>query len=349
MRLGDLAAALGCRLEGDAAAEILRVRPLEEAGEGDLAFAADARRAGALEACRASAVILPPGPPRPRGAALRTPNPYLAFARALTLLLPDERPAPGIDPTAAVAPGAQLAPGVAVGPLAVIEEGAVVGEGTVVGPLVSIGRRAVVGRGCRLDPHAVLLPDVVVGDRVIIGPGAVIGGDGFGYAKDGSRYVKIPQRGRVVLEDDVEVGANATIDRATLGETRIGRGTKVDNLVIVAHNVRIGADCIIVGQAGISGSTTVGARVTLAAQAGIVGHVRIGDDVTVGGQSGVTKDIPAGSVVLGSPAAPHMVFKRGVAAVNRLPALHQAVRRLEERLRRLEARLGSPEPKGDNP
>jgi UDP-3-O-[3-hydroxymyristoyl] glucosamine N-acyltransferase len=174
---------------------------------------------------------------------------------------------------------------------------------------------------------------------VTVHSGAVVGADGFGYARDGARYVKIPQVGRVVLEDDVEIGANTAIDRATLGETRIGRGTKLDNLVHIGHNVRVGGDTVIAGQVGISGSTRIGSRVTLAGQAGVVDHVSIGDDVIVGAQAGVTKDIPAASIVLGSPAIPHREFKRQVATVARLSELVKTLRGLESRLKALEERL----------
>ncbi|HWU37042.1 MAG TPA: UDP-3-O-(3-hydroxymyristoyl)glucosamine N-acyltransferase, partial [Candidatus Acidoferrum sp.] len=187
--------------------------------------------------------------------------------------------------------------------------------------------------------QVVLRDGVLLGDRVIVHSGAVIGADGFGFARDGQRSVKIPQIGRVVIEDDVEIGANVAIDRATLGETRIGRGTKIDNLVQIGHNVRVGEDTVIVGQVGISGSVRIGSRVTLAGQVGVVDHIEIGDDVIVGAQAGVTKDIPASSVMLGSPAVPHGEFKRQLAAVARLPELRRRLREVEERLAALEARL----------
>jgi UDP-3-O-[3-hydroxymyristoyl] glucosamine N-acyltransferase len=177
-----------------------------------------------------------------------------------------------------------------------------------------------------------------LGDRVTVHAGAVIGADGFGYAREGARYVKIPQIGRVVLGDDVEIGANVTIDRATLGVTRVGRGTKIDNLVQIGHNVQIGEDTVIVAQVGISGSSQIGSRVTIAGQVGVVDHVRIADNVTVGAQAGVAKDIPEGGIVLGSPAVPHLEFKRQLAAAARLPQLGKTLKALEERLRALESR-----------
>ncbi len=341
MRLGELAERLGCRLEGDGGLEISAVRGLEDAGPRDLSFVAHERYLTRLPSSAAGAVILAEGWPPVDRPALRTPNPVLAFARALTLFHPLPTPAPGIHPTAVVAPDARVAPDASVGPLTVLGPGVRVGAGTILDAHVTVGAGVQIGEGCRIFPQVVLRDGGLLGDRVIVHSGAVIGADGFGFARDGHRYVKIPQVGRVVIEDDVEIGANVTIDRATLGETRIGRGTKIDNLVQIAHNVRIGADTVIVAQVGISGSSRVGSRVTLAGQVGVVDHVEIGDDVIVGAQAGVTKDIPPGSVVLGSPAIPHGEFKRQVAAVARLPEMRKLLRALEERLAALEARLGT--------
>jgi UDP-3-O-[3-hydroxymyristoyl] glucosamine N-acyltransferase len=237
-----------------------------------------------------------------------------------------------------IAPGATVSALAAVGPLCLVGRGAVIGDHTVLEGQVAVGAAVRIGSHCRLAPQVVLRDGVQLGDRVIIHSGTVIGADGFGYARDEARYVKIAQIGRVVIEDDVEVGANVAIDRATLGETRIGRGTKIDNLVHIAHNVRVGADTVILGQVGIAGSTRIGSRVTLAGQVGIVDHVEIGDDVIVGSQAGVTKDIPPRSVVLGSPAVPHQEIKRQLAAIARLPELRRLVQALEERLGALEAR-----------
>jgi UDP-3-O-[3-hydroxymyristoyl] glucosamine N-acyltransferase len=335
-----LAERVGCRLEGDGAIEIDAVRGLEEAGARDLSFVAHERYLPRLQASAAGAVILAEGWPAVDRPALRTPNPILAFARALALLHPPPAPAPGIHPTAVVGPDARVAPDASVGPLTVLGPGAEIGPGTVLDAHVSVGAGVRIGRDCRIFAQVVLRDGVVVGDRVIVHSGTVIGADGFGYARDGQRHVKIPQIGRVVIEDDVEIGANVAIDRATLGETRIGRGTKIDNLVQIAHNVSVGSDAVIVAQVGIAGSSRIGSRVTLAGQVGVVDHVEIGDDVIVGAQAGVTKDIPSGSVVLGSPAIPHGEFKRQLAATARLPELRKLLRGLEERLAALEARLG---------
>jgi UDP-3-O-[3-hydroxymyristoyl] glucosamine N-acyltransferase len=265
--------------------------------------------------------------------ALRSTNPHLAFARALTLFHPPAAPTPGIHPSAVVARDATVAPTACVGPLCVIGPRASIGPGSWLEAQVFVGTGVRVGAECRVHAQVSLREGTLVGDRVILHSGAVLGADGFGYARDGARRVKIPQVGRVVVEDEVEIGANTTIDRATLGETRVGRGTKIDNLVQVAHNVVIGPDAVIVA----AGSARVGARAVLAGQVGVVDHVGIGDDAVVGAQSGVKRDVPDRAIVLGSPAVPHTDAKRQLAAVATLPDLRKKVRDLEARLRALEA------------
>jgi len=339
VRLGELAERLGCKLEGDAGIEIRGVRGLEDAGPEDLTFITEERYLARLRDTPAAAAIVAEGLPAPGRPALRTSNPYLALARALAVFHPTASAPSGVHPTAVVAADARIDPQASIGPLCVVQAGVEIGPGTVLEAQVFVGANSRVGRECRIFPQVTLRDGTWLGDRVTVHSGAVVGADGFGFARDGARYVKIPQVGRVVLEDDVEIGANTTIDRATLGETRIGRGTKLDNLVQIGHNVRVGGDTVIAGQVGISGSTRIGSRVTLAGQAGVVDHVSIGDDVIVGAQAGVSKDIPAGSIVLGSPAIPHREFKRQVAAVARLPELVKVLRGLESRLKALEERL----------
>ncbi len=339
VRLRELAERLGCRLEGEGSLEIHAVRGLEDAGPQDLTFVAQERQLPRLVQSAAGAVILQEGWPPVERPALRTPSPSLAFARALTLFHPPPVPVPGIHSSAVVVPDARVHPTASVGPLCVVGAGAEVAAGAILEAQVFVGAGVRIGEACHIFPHVILRDGVVLGDRVIIHSGTVIGADGFGYARDGHRYVRIPQVGRVVIEADVEIGANVTIDRATLGETRVGRGTKIDNLVQIGHNVRIGEDTVIVAQVGISGSSRIGSRVTLAGQVGVVDHVEIGDDVIVGAQAGVTKDIPAGSVVLGSPAIPHGEFKRQVAATARLAQMRRSLHALEERLAALEGRL----------
>jgi len=339
VRLGVLAERIGCRLDGDGGIEVIAVRALEEAGPADLTFVTDARRVAQLPASRAGAVILPESVSAVGRPALRTSNPYLALARALATFHPADRLVPGIHATVVVAADARVDAGASIGPFCVISSGAEIEAGTLLDAQVFVGANVRIGRDCRVFPQVTLREGTQLGDRVTVHAGAVIGADGFGYAREGARYVKIPQVGRVILEDDVEIGANVTIDRATLGATRIGRGTKIDNLVQIAHNVHVGEDTVIVAQVGISGSSQIGCRVTLAGQVGVVDHVRIGDNVVVGAQAGVTKDIPEGAIVLGSPAVPHLEFKRQLAATARLPQLGKTLRALEERLRALEARL----------
>jgi UDP-3-O-[3-hydroxymyristoyl] glucosamine N-acyltransferase len=307
MRLSELAAALGCRLEGDGAVEIRGLRGIREAEAGDLTFVANPRYLESLATSRAAAVILGADAPPPPMPALRSPNPYLAFARALRLFHPAPPETPGVHPTAVLEEGVRLGPGVRIGALCFVGAGSEIGAGCCVAPQAHIGRGVRLGRECVIRPRAVLADGCWLADRVVVQSGAVIGGDGFGYARDrDGRYHKIPQVGRVVLEDDVEVGANTTIDRATMGETRIGRGTKIDNLVQVAHNVEIGANCAIASQVGISGSVSIGDNVVIAGQVGIGDHARIESGVILGGQCGILphKIVKRGEPLWGTPARP---------------------------------------------
>lgn len=341
MQLKELADRLGCLLVGDGDIEVYRLAPLTEAREGDLAFVASARDLPRLEASKASAVIMHEASASCSKPALLTNDPYLAFVQALRLFYPMDRPTPGVHPSSIVQQDVHLAEDVAIGPLSVVEAGVTIGRGSVAIAQVYIGKGSRIGDDCRLYPQVMIREDVEIGDRVIIHSGAVIGSDGFGYLRDGQGHrMKVPQVGRVIIEDDVEIGANVTIDRATMGTTRIKRGTKIDNLVQIAHNVVVGADTVIAALSGISGSVTLGDRVALAGQVGIVDHVEIGDDVTVGAQAGVAKSLSAGSVVLGSPAVPHRVFKRSIAAVTRLPHILYRLQRIEGRLASLERAVG---------
>lgn len=340
MRLSELAEKIGAELRGDPGAEVQRVSTLDRAGPGEVTFLSNPKYRPLLASTRATAVIVGPQDAVEGPALLVTENPYLAFARAVALLHPRHRPAAGVEPGAFVHPEARLGEGVAVMAGAYVDAGAEVGDGTVLYPGVYVGRGARVGRDCTLYPNAVVREDCVLGDRVVLQPGAVVGSDGYGYARDGHRHVPIPQVGIVVLEDDVEVGANTAIDRAALGETRIGRGTKIDNLVQIGHNVRVGEDCLIVAQVGVSGSTRIGNRVVLAGQVGVAGHLSVGDGAMVGAQSGIGSDVPPGAVVSGSPAIPHGEWLRAQAVVKRLPEMRRELKALERRLAELAARLG---------
>jgi UDP-3-O-[3-hydroxymyristoyl] glucosamine N-acyltransferase len=333
--LEELARHVGAELVGDGEVLITGVNGIREAGPGEITFLSNPRYARYLETTRASAVIVGKPVAKARTSLLVVSQPYAAFLKVLELFAARRpRPAPGIHPTAVVHESARLGHGVHVGAHVVIEEGVVIGDGCIVMAGSYIGRGCRLGENCLLYPRVVLREETEVGDRVIIHSGAVIGDDGFGFLAEGEGYHKIPQLGRVVLEDDVEVGANTTIDRATVGETRVGRGTRIDNLVQIAHNVTIGENSILCAQVGISGSTQVGRHVTLAGQVGIVGHIRIGDGVRVGAQGGVTKSIPPGQEVSGYPALPHHLARRIYAAMRQLP---EALRRLREISERLEA------------
>jgi UDP-3-O-[3-hydroxymyristoyl] glucosamine N-acyltransferase len=331
--LRELARRLGREVEGDGECVVSGVAGLAEAGPGDLAFARSARFAGALRASRAGAVILPHGVDAGGRPAIRSPNPDLDFARAVALLEPEPRPEPGIHPTAFVAPGARVDPGASVGPRAVVGERTRVGAGTVIHAGATLYPDVEVGNDCTIHAGAVLREGTRVGDRVILQPGVVLGGDGFGYAMDErGAPEKIPQIGRVVVGDDVEIGANATVDRARLGETRIGRGTKIDNLVMIGHNCEIGEDVLIVAQTGLSGSTRVGDGAMLMAQVGVTNQPVIGERAFVAARGGVTRDVLPGERVGGFPAQEFARYNRVVAAMRRLPELLARLREVERRL-----------------
>ena len=336
--LGQLAEALGATLEGDAARVVRGVAPLESAGPDDVSFLTDARYRAAAQASRAGAFVAGSGIAGLPAPVLRVAAPQQAMIDLLLLFHPAPALVPGVHPAACVAGDARIDTTASDGPLAVIEAGARVGSGARIGALVYIGPGVEVGEACVLGPHVTLLGGVRLGRRVVVHPGAVIGADGFGFAFDGARHRKIPQTGGVVIEDDVEIGANTTIDRATFGETIVRRGTKIDNLVQIGHNVEIGEHSILVAQVGISGSSRLGRGVVLAGQVGVADHVAIGDGALVGAQGGVAGDLDAGGRYLGSPARPILEAKRIFAAESRLPELLQRVRALEREIEKLGGR-----------
>ena len=334
MRLADLAARLALPLEGEGSIEIVKGASLESAGRGDITFLGHPKHAAKAASTKASAIVLPPGAPAGTAAVLRAPDPYLAFAAALEILQPAHRPAaPGIHPTAVVAKGARIGPGAAVGAFVVVEDDVEVGRNACLGPHVVLHRGVRVGDDVVIHSHSVVREGCRLGHRVILQNGVVIGADGFGFAKrpDGT-HKKIPQVGIVVVEDDVEIQAGSCVDRATLGETRIGRGTKIDNLVQVGHNVVVGEDTILCAQVGLSGSTTVGKGVTLAGQVGSGGHLTIGDGVTAVAQSGIPGDVAPGKVIAGSPAMDMRDWLRASAAFPRLADLQKEVRELRKKV-----------------
>jgi UDP-3-O-[3-hydroxymyristoyl] glucosamine N-acyltransferase len=329
MNLAELAERLGCELRGDGSMEIRAVRGLEEAGPGDLTFLSNPRYAAQLTATRASAAIVARDGADLAIATLRADNPYLCFARALTLFHRPLTPTPGIHSTAVVAPSASIAEPVSIGAYAVVGDDVVIGSGATIHPHVTVYPGVKIGRDFVAHAGVVLREHVRIGDRVVLHPGVVVGADGFGFAPSPEGAVKIPQVGIVVIEDDVEIGANTTIDRATLEATTIRRGAKLDNLVMVAHNCEIGAHTFLAAQVGIAGSTKVGRGVQMGGQVGVAGHVVIGDGVQVAAQSGVPSSVPAGKVVGGYPAVEATVWRRTSAALLRLPDLLRRVRRLE--------------------
>jgi UDP-3-O-[3-hydroxymyristoyl] glucosamine N-acyltransferase len=340
MQLRELAERLGCRLEGDGALEISRVASLEDADEGDIAFFANPRYAPALRRTRASAVILGDSAPAAPCAMLRAAHPYLAFANALSVFVSSAHPPPGIDELSSVAPDATLGRDVSIGPFSSVGRGARVGDRTIVYPNVFIGDGAIVGDDCIIHSHAAIRERVVVGSRVVIQNGAVIGADGYGFVKrpDGT-HQKIPQAAIVVLEDDVEIGANTTIDRPAIGETRVQAGAKIDNLVQIGHGVKVGRNTLMAAQVGIAGSTSIGDNVTLAGQVGVAGHVTIGKGVSAVGQSGITNSVPDGMFVSGYPAIENKEWLKSSVIFRRLPELRKRIASLEERILQLETLL----------
>ncbi len=338
--LEELALLTGGRVSGDASAVITGVASIEDAGQGDITFLADKRLSGFLASTKASAVIT--GAEAAGGVnQLIVKNPLLAFSAILDVFRPAELPQPGISPKAEIHPGAILGSGVSIQAFAVVEAGAKVGDRVALFPGVYVGKNAGIGDDSVLYPGVAVREECRIGKRVIIHANTVVGSDGFGYVREGAKYIKVPQRGIVRIEDDVEIGACVTVDRAALGETIIGRGTKIDNLVQVAHNVRIGSDTIIVAQAGIAGSTSVGSHVQIGGQVGVVGHIKIGDKVLVGAKSGVVHDVPDVQVLSGIPAIPHAEWLRAQSVYARLPELKKRIQELEEKIEALEKKASA--------
>jgi UDP-3-O-[3-hydroxymyristoyl] glucosamine N-acyltransferase len=333
VKLADIAEKIGGVLAGDGTVEITGLASLAEAVAGDLAFLANPRYASAVAGTRASAVLVAPDwDGRCPGAVIRVESPDRAYADvALLLSPPPVRFGTGVHPTAVIGREVTLGASVYVGPCCVIEPGAVIGDRSVLVAGCYIGHAAVIGSDCRLYAHVSVRERCVLGARVTLHDGAVVGSDGFGYTPDKQGvWQKVMQLGIVEIGDDVEIGANATIDRARFGKTRIGNGVKIDNLVQIAHNVQIDEHSVMASQVGISGSTCIGRHVQLGGQAGLAGHLHVGDGAVVGAQAGVTKDVEAGSFVSGYPAMDHRKATRVHAHLMRLPELKERVRELEE-------------------
>jgi len=338
--LKEIAELIEGEVVGNESIVITGVCGIKEACEGDITFVANPKYIGYIETTRATAIITSREITSAIKPIIRTEDPSLAFAKILSFVAPNEVSHPqGIHPSAILGKNVKLGKGVALGPYAVIEDNVSIGEGTIIYAGCYVGHHTNIGKGALLYPNVSIRERITIGSRVIIHSGTVVGSDGFGFATIKGIHHKIPQIGTVVIEDDVEIGANVTIDRARFDKTFIGRGTKIDNLVQIAHNVIIGENSIIVAQAGISGSTTIGKGATLAGQAGLVGHISIGDGAVVAAQAGVTKSVPANTTVSGYPAKPHETARRVNACLQNLPKLYAKVEGLKKKIEELEAKL----------
>jgi UDP-3-O-[3-hydroxymyristoyl] glucosamine N-acyltransferase len=345
--LRDLAEYVGGRVIGDGSVTICRVSPIEEAGPGDITFLANPRYARFISASKASAIIVAPqlvGSEAEKSGQgfLEVAQPYVAFAKILQLFAPGAEYRQEIAASAHIDPTAKVGHDVSIYPNVYVGRATQIGDHSVLLPGVFLGDRVEIGSDCVLHPNVVVRDGCRLGNRVIVHAGVVIGSDGFGYAGSGEHRIKIPQVGVVEIEDDVEIGANTTIDRATLGRTLIGRGAKIDNLVQIAHNVTVGANTVIAAQAGIAGSTKLGKNVTLAGQVGVVNHIEIGDGAVIGPQSGVPQSVPAGALLSGGiGVAPHHEWLKVMTLLPQLPKLWTLVRRLEKQV----AQLANRQPK----
>ncbi len=337
LKLREVAARLECRLEGDGEVDVCRVAGIDTAQAGDLTFFVNLRYAAALRSTLAAAVILANDAEAAPCPMLRTETPYLAFANAVALFADEVVPVAGVDSASSIAADAKLGDGVSIGPFVTIGSGASVGPRTVIHPGVYVGPGATIGTDCVVHSHVAVRERVEIGDRVVLQNAAVIGSDGYGFARrpDGT-YQKIPQVGGVVIEDDVEIGAHVAIDRPAVGETRIQAGAKIDNLVQIGHSVRVGQNTLLAAQVGIAGSTTIEDDVVLAGQVGVNGHVTVGKGTRATGQTGITNTVPAGSFVSGLPAVDNRAWRKSATSFKLLPALRKRVAALERRLAELE-------------
>ena len=335
--LGTLAELVGGQVRGNADLLISGVAPLDRAGPAEIGFLANPKYRGQLDRTRAAAVIVHPSldgtVDRP---LLLCANPYLAFARILAHFHPPASLPAGVQAGATVDGSAVIAAGATVSSGCVIGAGARIGRGSVLHPNVTVYPLAEIGEDCTVHAGVVIRERCILGDRVIVQPNAVIGSDGFGFAPDGPRYVKIPQVGQVVVEADVEIGACTCVDRGTLDETRIGRGTKIDNLVQIGHNAQVGEDCILVSQVGISGSTVIGRHCTFGGQAATSGHLKVGDNVTIAARGGVSGDVDPNQVMAGFPLQPHREWLKTAMTMTKLPEMRRELKQLRQRLEALE-------------
>ncbi len=338
--LAELAGLVGGKVEGDPTLEVRGVASLEEAGEGEITFLAELKNMRRLEKTRASAAIVPLSLPSFSKPVIRTPNPYLAYAKIQAFFSCQRLSPRGIDPRSVIGEGVKIGEDVSIYPYVYIGDGSQIGDRVVLFPGVCLGESTRIGEGSILYANVAIMNRCVIGKRVIIHPGTIIGSDGFGFAREEDHYVKIPQVGIVQVDDDVEIGANCAIDRAAMGKTWIKRGVKTDNLVQIGHNVIIGENTLIVAQVGIAGSTQVGNQAALGGQVGVAGHLKIGDGVRVGGQAGVTQNVAAGQVVSGTPAFAHREWLKASVVFPRLPDIKRDLAILEKRVKALEEEVG---------
>jgi UDP-3-O-[3-hydroxymyristoyl] glucosamine N-acyltransferase len=342
MKLSEIARRINCRMTGDEDIEIVRVAGIDEAGPGDLTFVSNRKYVSHIKDTRASAIILAEYVPPTSIPSLRTDDPYLAFARALELFFVPLRPDIGIHPTAVIGEQVQIGSGASIGAYVVVGKGCTIGSGVIIHPHAVIYPDASIGDDSVLHANVIVREGCRIGARVVLQNGVIIGSDGFGFAptKDGSFY-KICQTGKVIIADDVEIGANTTIDRAAVGDTRIDRGAKLDNLIQIGHGSRVGEDCVLAAQVGVAGSTRLGKKVWVGGQVGFAGHLEVGDNAIITAQSGTSHDIPAGAVMSGSPAFENAAWLRSTAVFSKLPQLLRKVRDLEKEIQQLKDALRS--------
>lgn len=340
MKLGKIAEQLGCELRGSAEIEISGVAGIEEAEKGELTFVSNPKYLSQIKSTHAGAIVLSPKAPPTPIPTLISENPYLTFAQAIELFYQPPEPIPGIHPTATVADTATLGENYSIGANAVIGEGVQLGDNALLHPNVVIYPYAQIGDDFLAHAHSVVREYCRIGDRVVLQNGAVVGSDGFGFAPRADQsYYKMMQSGIAVLEDDVEVGANTCIDRSTVGETRIGQGTKLDNLVQIGHGSRVGRHTILAGQAGLAGSTRVGDHVMLGGQVGAAGHITIGDQVVATAQTGIARSVESGKMISGTPEMDSALWKRNYLLLKELPQLVDTIKRLEKEVTELRAKL----------
>ena len=337
--LGELAEYLGGTVRGNKEHLVNGLAPIESAGPDKVTFLANPKYASKVAETAAGAILMPPGCEAYGRNVIETPNPYLAFAKLLHLFHTQKPEPRGVMEKAIVGENVALGENITIHPGAIIGDNVTIGDRTVIHPGAVVYNDVAIGCDTLIHANVVVREKCRIGDRCVLQPGAIVGSDGFGYAPDGAGYYPIPQIGVVVLEDDVEIGANTCIDRAALEVTLIRRGTKLDNLVQIAHNCQIGENCMIVSQVGISGSTKIGNHVTLAGQVGVAGHLTIGDNVMIGAQSGVPGSVPANAGYSGTPIMPHREWLKAMAVVPRLPDMRKTIGSLEKRIAELEAKL----------